>query len=173
MRFRLALLLLPASLLVACDPVHDNAKAALGGEVDGVPHGPLHRPGQPCIVCHDGALGDPPRFTIAGTLYETPGAKVPVEGATVVVTDVNDAGARLETNSAGNFYAHATDYDPTFPVIATVVGPQGQVVKMQTLILGNGSIEPNGACASCHFDPAGPNATGHLCLALDDGGTPP
>ncbi len=173
MRSPLALLVW-ASLLVACDPVHDDAKAALGGEAPGVSPGPQHRPGQPCLVCHDGAaFGGAPRFTIAGTLYETPGGKVPVEGATVVVTDVRDAGARLSTNSVGNFYAHATDYDPTFPVIATVVGPQGQVVKMQTLILGNGSIEPNGACASCHFDPAGPNATGHLCLTLDDGGTPP
>jgi len=35
------------------------------------------------------------------------------------------------------------------------------------------TVEANGACASCHFDPPGQNSPGHVCMALDDGGTPP
>src|SRR5450432_160855 len=39
--------------LVGCgDPVHDTAVSALGPEAPGVPKGPLHRPGQPCVLCH-------------------------------------------------------------------------------------------------------------------------
>ena len=52
-------------------------------EAPGVRRGPLHRPGQPCLLCHDGALGDPQRFTVAGTVFQTPGAGCRLGGATV------------------------------------------------------------------------------------------
>ena len=46
---------LAASLVWACgDPVHDARVAALGDERPGVPAGPNHRPGQPCLACHGG-----------------------------------------------------------------------------------------------------------------------
>jgi hypothetical protein len=165
--------ILVLSLDGGCDPVHDDAIAALGPEAPGVRRGPLHRPGQPCLLCHDGATGDPQRFTIAGTVFETQGARVAADGATVALLDANGSGTQLTTNAAGNFYATPSQYDPTFPIQVTVEGAGGQTVHMETLIAGNGTVEPNGACASCHFDPAGANSPGHLCLALDDGGTPP
>ena len=157
----------------ACDPVHDDAIAALGPEAPGVRRGPLHRPGQPCLLCHDGATGDPQRFTVAGTVFETSGALVAAPGATVALLDAHGSGTQLTTNAAGNFYATPGQYDPTFPIQVTVQGTGGQTVHMQTLIAGNGTVEPDGACASCHFDPAGPSSPGHVCLTLDDGGTPP
>jgi hypothetical protein len=159
--------------LASCDPVHDDAIAALGPEAPGVRRGPLHRPGQPCLLCHDGALHDPQRFTIAGTVYDTPSERVASVGATVNLLDANGSSAQLHTNAAGNFYATPHQYDPTFPMQVTVTGPAGQMAHMQTLIEGNGTIEPNGGCASCHFDPQGPNSPGHVCVTLDDGGTPP
>ena len=67
--------------LAACDPVHGDAISALGPEAPDVRQGPLHRPGQPCLLCHDGALGDPQRFTIAGTVFETQGARNAPAGA--------------------------------------------------------------------------------------------
>jgi len=157
----------------ACDPVHDNAIAALGPEAPGVRQGPLHRPGQPCLLCHDGATGDPQRFTVAGTVFETPGQLVAAPTATVALIDAHGSGKQLTTNAAGNFYATPSQYDPTFPIQVTVQGASGQTVHMQTLIAGNRTVEPDGACASCHFDPVGPNSPGHVCLTLDDGGTPP
>lgn len=159
--------------LAACDPVHDDAKAALGPEAPGVQKGPLHRPGQPCLVCHDGAMGDPPRFNIAGTVYRTQGALLASEGATVSLVDADGSSIQLATNAAGNFYATPAEYDPTFPIQVTVEGSGGQVTRMETLVEGNGTVEPNGGCASCHFDPQGPNSPGHVCITLDDGGTPP
>ncbi len=161
---------LPAA---ACDPVHDDAVAALGSEAPGVRRGPLHRPGQPCLLCHDGALGDPQRFTVAGTVFEKSGSTSAAEGASVYVLDADGSSAQLTTNAAGNFYATPGQYDPTFPLRVTVVSPGGTAVKMQTLVGGNATIEPNGACASCHFDPSGPSSPGHVCLELEDGGTPP
>lgn len=155
----------------ACDPIHDDAIAALGPEAPGVPRGPLHRPGQPCLVCHDGDTGDPPRFTIAGTVFLTSAALLPAVGVDVHLIDANGVTEDLQTNAAGNFYTAPEQYDPAFPITASVRGPDG-TVSMRTLIEGNGTAEPNGGCASCHFDPAGQASPGHLCLRLEDGGTP-
>jgi hypothetical protein len=159
--------------LAACDPVHDDAIAALGPEAPGVRRGPLHRPGQPCLLCHDGAIGDPQRFTVAGTVYQTPGRQVASVGATVGLTDTNGSSIELQTNGAGNFYATPSQYDPAFPIQTTVRVPGGETVRMQTLIEGNGTVEPTGSCASCHFDPPRQDSPGHVCVTLDDGGTPP
>ena len=49
---RAGILLMAASLSCAADPVRERQIATLGGETPGVPHGPLHRPGQPCGLCH-------------------------------------------------------------------------------------------------------------------------
>jgi hypothetical protein len=172
---RIGVIALPTVLtaLGSCDPVHDDAIAALGPEAPGVRRGPLHRPGQPCLLCHDGALRDPQRFTVAGTVYETSSGQVVSVGASVILTDANALRTQLPTNAAGNFYATPREYDPTFPIQVTVTGPSGQTVYMRTLVEGNGTVEPNGGCASCHFNPQGPNSPGHVSITLDDGGTPP
>ena len=166
---------LSAALLAtaACDPVRDDAIAALGPETPGVRRGPLHRPGQPCLLCHDGAIGDPQRFTVAGTVYQTSGEKVAAVRATVALLDAKGSSIDLPTNAAGNFYAMPSAYDPTYPLQVTVQGPSGETVRMQTLVEGNGSVEPNGACTSCHFDPPGADSPGHVCITLDDGAAPP
>jgi hypothetical protein len=167
-------LLVLALLFVACDPVHDDAVSALGGETPGVRRGPLHRPGQPCIQCHDGALGDPQRFTVAGTIFQTSGSKSPAVGATVTLTDAIGSSIQVQTNAAGNFYLTPNQYDPVVPMQVVVTDSSGIGVKMQTVVAGNLAEEPNnGSCASCHFDPAGPTSPGHVCITLDDGGTPP
>lgn len=163
-----------ALLIVACNPVQDDAVSALGGETPGVRRGPLHRPGQPCILCHDGALGDPQRFTVAGTVFQTSGSRTPAEGATVTLTDANGTVIQVATNAAGNFYLTPTQYNPATPMQVVVTESGGTSVKMQTLIAGNLAEEPNnGSCASCHSDPVGPKSPGHVCITLDDGGTPP
>src|ERR1700722_12460000 len=168
-------LALSAVLLLgaACDPVHDGAIAALGPENPDVRRGPLHRPGQPCLLCHDGAFGDPQRFTVAGTVYQTTGQTAASVGATVALLDAQGSSTAPPTNAAGNFYATPSEYDPTYPIQITVQGPSGETVRMQTLVEGNGTVEPNGACASCHFDPPGADSPGHVAITLDDGGTPP
>jgi len=160
------------AVLSACDPVVDDAVAALGPETPGVRQGPLHRPGQPCLLCHDGALGDPQRFTVAGTVFQTTGARNAAPNVTVNIVDATGATIGLSSNAAGNFYATPGQYDPTFPLRISLTS-DGLTVQMETLVEGNGTTLPNGACASCHFDPAGPTSPGHVALRLDDGGVPP
>jgi hypothetical protein len=161
-----------ALLVAACDPVVDDAVAALGPEDPNVRRGPLHRPGQPCLLCHDGSLGNPQRFTVAGTVFQKSGNRVAADGVVVQITDANAQHHDIPTNAAGNFYLTPSDYDPTFP-LQVILNTGGGSVRMQTQIAGNGTTEPNGACASCHFDPAGADSPGHVCVTLDDGGTPP
>jgi hypothetical protein len=160
--------------LAACDPVLDDGVAALGPETPpGVRPGPLHRPGQPCLLCHDGAFGDPRAFSVAGTVFQTPSSLDASVGATILLTDSTDSGPPRPptTNAAGNFYVPAQDWTPTFPLRVVVQSAAGNRVQMWSPI-GGGSEVLGGACATCHKDPAGPDSPGHVYLELDDGGVP-
>jgi hypothetical protein len=151
--------------LAACDPVHDDAVAALGGEQGGHP-GPTHRPGQPCLLCHDGALGDPQEFSVAGTVFLHLESETPAQGATVELHDANDKTFDLVTNRGGNFYISPDQYRPAYPVDVKVRF-QGETVTMHSLIGRDGS------CAGCHVDPPGPDSPGRVYVQLEDGGVPP
>lgn len=155
------------ALAAACDPVQSNAIDALGGEAPGVPHGPTHRPGQPCLLCHEGGLGHPPAFSVAGTVFDHPSDPRGVNGATVSLTDANGAGFNAITNTVGNFYITPAQWTPAFPLTVIVTGAGGQKVTMHT------DIGRDGACGACHVDPPGPSSPGRVYLALDDGGAPP
>ncbi len=155
--------------LGACDPVHTDDIAALGGETRGVPKGPLHRPGQPCTLCHDGALRDPPAFSVAGTIFQTPGAGIGASGIVVAMTD--SAGTSYQapaTNGAGNFYVTPRQWTPTYPIIQTVLVENGATVATMY-----SQISWSGSCAWCHSDPPSESSPGHVSLTLDDGGIPP
>jgi hypothetical protein len=154
------------TVLVACDPVHQNEIDALGGNMPGVSNGPLHRPGQRCLVCHDGALGDPREFSVAGTVFRRPSDREPVEGARVTLDGSDGSTFEAVTNAAGNFYLTPSEWTPTFPM-RTSVAWQGQRIPMHT------NVGRDGSCASCHVDPAAANSPGHVYLVLDDGGAPP
>jgi hypothetical protein len=153
-------------LIAACDPVVDNAIAALPGEQRGVHPGPRHRPGQRCLLCHDGELGDPREFSVAGTVFERPTGAVPARGATVELTNADGSKYDVVANEAGNFYLYPSDYTPKFP-LQVKVQYQGQTVTMHSV------IGREGACAACHADPAGAASPGHVYVTLDDGGVPP
>jgi hypothetical protein len=142
----------------SCDPVHDNAVAALGGETPGVPRGPLHRPGQPCLVCHDGTTA--PAFTFGGTVFLDANSATPVNGATVTLTGADGNATSATTNSAGSFYLTPSDFEPKFPVHVTSVALGATSVTMHSHIGGNGS------CGGCHADPAGPDSPGHVYLTV-------
>jgi hypothetical protein len=161
------LLLLPIGALAgACDPVHDDAVSALGAEAPGVRKGPLHRPGQPCRACHDGALGDPPEFSVAGTVFATPDALTPASGATVALLS---QGATVSftttTNEAGNFYVQPSQYTPSYPMHVSVTYNGATVVMVS-------HVGRDGSCADCHTDPRGPASAGHIYAVAPDGGPP-
>lgn len=147
-------------VLAACDPVHEDAVSALGGEARGVRIGPLHRPGQPCIVCHDGALGDPPAFSVAGTIYQTETGAAAAASATVSLVDSAGRSYSATTNLAGNFYVTPSEFTPTYPMRVSVT--YGNVTVKMTSLVGR-----DGSCAGCHVDPAGPASPGKVFIPPD------
>ena len=86
LRARKNLLLIAAGAVFACgDPTHDRAVEVLGGEAPGVPEGPLHRPGQPCVTCHGDSGPASGEFSLAGTVYALLIASEPVPKPTSCV----------------------------------------------------------------------------------------
>jgi hypothetical protein len=162
---RATLALLAVVSLLACDPVHTRAVDALGGETPGVPRGPLHRPGQPCLLCHDGAFGDPRAFAMAGTVFQSANAVTPLEGATITLLGADGSTQTATTNAAGNFYLSTSEYTPHYPVHVKSIVSGGKSIFMQS------HIGENGSCAGCHADPSGPDSPGHVYFDIT--GTPP
>jgi hypothetical protein len=152
--------------LVACDPVQSDAIAALGGEAQGVRPGPLHRPGQPCLLCHDGAPGDPGEFSVAGTVFQNPADPQAARGARVELKAADGSSSTQTTNAAGNFYIPARSWQPRYPLQVSVSFESFKVSMTS-------NIGRDGACASCHFDPAGTDSPGHVYAIPIDAGMPP
>jgi hypothetical protein len=152
--------------LAACDPVQSDAIAALGGEAPGVHPGPFHRPGQPCLLCHDGALGNPGEFSVAGTVFTNPTDSQPARGARVELTAADGSRSTQTSNAAGNFYIPAQSWRPKYPLQVSISFESSKVSMTS-------NIGRDGACASCHFDPAGADSPGHVYAIPNDAGMPP
>lgn len=134
-----------AFLCVVCsgcvDPLREKTLADLGPEVSGVPVGPLHRAGQPCLVCHDGTISTP--FAIGGTIYlEEDGAR-PAVSALIDLADGLGNQYRVATNCAGNFFVRPGDFDPAWPLWVRIEH-EGWAQEMES------PVNENGSCASCH-----------------------
>lgn len=148
-----------ASIASCGDPVRDASVAALGPEDPKVQVGPLHRPGQPCLLCHrEGGKAVP--FGLAGTVYMTVAAQKPVANVTVMVFDASHAVFTSVTNCAGNFFVPANQYTPVYPYWATL-----RAGRLQRDMDSPSSRE--GSCAACHTTTVGPTSPGPVYL-IDD-----
>lgn len=170
---RAAALIAIASGTLTCslDPVHEEAVADLGPEAAGIPPGPLHRAGEPCLVCH-GPGGAAPTLSVGGTLYAAEDGLASLPGATVLLSDTFGRTFQTTTNAAGNFYVAAAAFAPIYPMYATVTYA-GVRAAMST------QVGRDGSCAACHVDPASRVSAGHVYLVptasllpAADGGTP-
>jgi cytochrome c553 len=139
-----------AAVAGACDPVQSDKEAALGPEQDGVPEGPLHRPGQQCTLCH-GPTGTENDFSIAGTIYISKSTNEPAVGAVITVIDNAGKGKKLtlQANSAGNFFVPKEQFDPVYPIHVESLY-NGVRTSMDTF------IRRDAGCGRCHAN----NATG-------------
>lgn len=153
MRGLLALFL---GVLSACnEPIRDRAASRLGPEDPAVPAGPLHRPGQPCALCHD---GDEARaLSFGGTVYWAEGSDVPAVGASVELVDSVGARFSATTNCVGNFFVLPEDFLPNYPVWVHLKRGDWEIA-MESPVNGDGS------CASCHAREKGPESAGHVYL---------
>jgi hypothetical protein len=142
--------------LAACDPVHTDEIAALGGEAPGVPRGPTHRPGQPCLLCHDG--GRAHEFSVAGTVFESPLNSQGASGVTVTMVDSAGSMYAATTNAVGNFYVTPDEWTPAYPLPSTTLTDGHVSTPMYS------EIARNGSCAGCHTNPASPTSPGQVSL---------
>jgi hypothetical protein len=156
---RALLLILLVSVAACTDPVREQAIAALGGEAPGVEPGALHRPGQPCLVCHDG--GEVSAFSVAGTVYARAAGTVPVAKVTVELLDADARLWKAVTNCAGNFFVRPEQFQPRYPLWVTLAVGEERL-DMESPVFRDGS------CASCHGDPKGPASAGHAYFLLDE-----
>jgi hypothetical protein len=152
------------SLWACADPVHDQEVAALGPEKSGVRTGPLHRPGQPCVLCHQLGSDDP--FTVAGTVYATPDKTVPLTMVKVQLVDSQGSRLATFTNCAGNFFVRPFEWKFQYPIWVTLAA-EDQLIDMESPIYRDGS------CATCHVDPKNPTSAGHVFLLGDETDTLP
>jgi hypothetical protein len=156
-------LLVVAFVTAACnDPVRNTEVSELGAEARGVPAGPLHRPGQPCLACHGGDGPADTEFALAGTVYQRIDGKVPLHDATMRFIDSAGAEYGVVSNCVGNFWASADNFRPVWPVW-TKLEYEGNSVEMTSAMFREGS------CGECHADPASPSRVGHLYFADENG----
>jgi hypothetical protein len=144
------------ALSCSLDPTHDEAQSDLGDEANGVNPGPTHRPGQPCLICHDGSTA--PQWSVAGTITGVLGTPTGLNGATVSLTDANLSTFTVTSNEVGNFYVEPSRWVPTYPVKAAVT--YGSLTSTMTTIIGR-----DGSCAGCHANPASRISPGPVYVA--------
>lgn len=140
------------------DPVHERAVQELGPENPNIDPGPLHRPGQPCGVCHGGAGPAKGTFILSGTVFATPAGEEVLPGATVRFIDWVGAQGSTVTNCAGNFFVRADAPAPKWPLWLRVE-QNGIASEMQSAVFRDGS------CNTCHKIAPTPNSTGRVYLS--------
>ena len=155
------LVLATALLAAGCaDPTQEARIAALGPEDPLLRPGPLHRPGQPCLVCHDGGAAS--LFSAGGTIYRDRQGATPAADATVLLVDAAHTAIAVKTNCAGNFFVPARSFAPTMPLWASLrLGEER--IDMES------PMHKDGDCAACHGDPAGPTSAGPVFVFDGDG----
>lgn len=142
------------ALTMGCvDPLRQEAIADLGDEVSGVAPGPLHRQGQPCLTCHDGAISTP--FSLAGTIYLRSDGAQPASSAIVSLANGLGEKYHIATNCAGNFFVRPGDFDAVWPVWVRIEH-DGWAQEMES------PINANGSCASCHAPTTSPKSAGPI-----------
>lgn len=139
--------------MVGCeDPVRDRRVDALGPETPGVAKGPWHRPGQPCLACHDGEDHEVRAFSVGGTVFAFDDGGAPVSDVVVELTDTSGRTYRTATNCAGNFFVLPEDFSPSYPLWVTLVDGDRRVDM-------DSPVERDGSCGSCHTRTPGPRST--------------
>ena len=158
LRFAPALTLATLALVACTDATHDDPVQTLGAEADGVPPGPLHRVGQPCLICHGGIGPASQAFSAAGSVVLVRLQSQPAVGAQVQIEDVNGSFYTVTTNAAGNFFVPASAWQPTYPTqVQVTLGSLSQQM--------NTHVGRDGSCAGCHTSPQGPTSPGSVYLA--------
>lgn len=154
-------LLLFFTLGIACDDTQrDRELSELGGEAATVAPGELHRPGQPCGVCHGGAGPAHGRFSLSGTVFWTADSQAPVAHTVVRIIDSLGAQYAVRSNCAGNFFVRDSEFEPHWPAWVKLEFAN-KTLEMRS------PISRERSCAGCHADPASASSVGHVYMSAD------
>jgi hypothetical protein len=145
--------------VVTVDPVAQAMREKLGPEDPNVPVGALHRPGQPCSVCHR-SDGTASVFIVSGTVYRDDKSALPVADVSVLLVDARGAKHTSQTNCAGNFWVRPGEWVPQWPIWTSLQMGENKI-DMES------PIQREASCAACHLDPAGPLSAGRIFLTDD------
>ena len=156
----LAVLGLFTGSLGCIDPLREDAIAKLGGEARGIAPGPLHRAGQPCLICHDGSTST--AFSVAGTIHLREDGAQPAMSALVNLADGLGNTYRVATNCAGNFFVRPGDYDPAWPLWVRVEHDEWEQEM-------DSPVNSDGSCATCHAPAPKPNSAGPIYVVPFEG----
>jgi len=128
--------------------------------------GSRHRPGQPCLVCHN--------FEMAGTVYRRAGDADGLEGVEVQLTDAIGHQFTVPTNSAGTFYVRfkAGISEPRVSVSKGRVKipwvleypVEVEISSGATTQVMRSRMYRRRSCAFCHTSTAGAASAGHIFL---------
>ncbi len=110
---------------------------------------PVMNPGEDCMLCHTpgGNAHDRP-WTVAGTIFRSP-IDLPdagVEGAEILLTDVNGKQLTLHSNGTGNFYT----IESLGPLIDVEVQNGTHREIMNLAVFDGGALSVVGSCNHCH-----------------------
>lgn len=133
--------------------------------------GPLHRPGQPCLVCHSGAHpAEGTSFEVAGTIYERATDRYGVPGVLVTLEDAEGPYAQVVTNRTGNFMvAREGDDDESDAGMVRVrrafVPPLRVTIERDAVERSMRSfVWREGSCSSCHRADEADDSPGRVVL---------
>jgi mono/diheme cytochrome c family protein len=156
-----------AAFAAGCEsPIEDDLIEAQGPEVAGLEEGAFHRYGQQCFACH-GGYGPGPEMAFAGTLFATPDDDIPVQAATITITDATGDTRATVSNCAGNFYVLKESWDPVYPLRAEIecilpTDDPDAVPERRRNVMAT-RINRDGGCNSCHQKgPANADSVGQL-----------
>jgi hypothetical protein len=146
---------------IACgNPVVDQKVAALGGEQEGVEQSEFHRPGQPCVLCHNPYYGASPEISLGGTIFADLNSFNPAANVEVIMTDTLGRSRTAVTNCIGNFFVLAEDWEPQFPVAVEIryptFTPDGTPLTdtagapLRKVKAMGSVVSRDGSCATCH-----------------------
>lgn len=134
--------------------------------------GPLHRPGQPCLVCHSGAHpAEGTSFEVAGTIYERATDRYGVAGVLVTLEDAEGPYAQVVTNRTGNFMV-AREGDDDDESDEGMVSVRRAFVPPLRVTIQRDGIERSmrsfvwreGSCSRCHRADEAVDSPGRVVL---------
>lgn len=157
-------------LLVSCggDPVHDKLVKSLGPESTTSP-GPTHRPGQPCLACHDGSGPASTKLAMGGTIYLQQGKPDPLVDAEVDLLDLaGNIACTTKTNASGNFFWDDKACSVPMPAKAKIVRATSDPMNPDVAAMVTRIGRPT-SCATCHQgDALGPTNVEKIYLLTSD-----